>query len=245
LQHALIRSHAAGLGAPMPAEVARARLLWRVASRAFGRSGGRPLVASTLVDLLNHDVPPWVPEHGSLGASGDLAPLAHCALVLLGEGWVLGASGERVDAADALAAAGLKPIGLAAKEGLALINGTDGMLGMLLLALHDLTHLFTMADLTTALSVEAMLGSFRPFLPELHEIRPQPGQAVSAANVYRLLQHSEIMDSHRDDLVHAVQDAYSMRCAPQVAGAARDVADFATTVASRELASIVDNPVVL
>jgi histidine ammonia-lyase len=245
LQHALIRSHAAGIGAPMPAEVVRAMILLRVRSLARGYSGVRPLVPSALLDLLNHDITPWVPEHGSLGASGDLAPLAHCALVLLGEGWVLGASGERIAAADALAAAGLKPIGLAAKEGLALINGTDGMLGMLLLALYDLAHLFTMADLTTALSVEAMLGSFRPFLPELHEIRPQPGQAVSAANVYRLLQDSEIMDSHRDDLVHAVQDAYSMRCAPQVAGAARDTLGFAETVAARELASIVDNPVVL
>src|SRR5262249_29249514 len=162
LQHALIRSHAAGLGAPMPAEVVRAMILLRVRSLAFGRSGVRPLVASTLVDLLNHDVTPRVPEHGSRGASGDLAPLAHCALVLLGEGWVLGASGERVDAADALAAAGLKPIGLAAKEGLALINGTDGMLGMLLLALHDLTHLFTMADLTTPLATEAIRRSLLP-----------------------------------------------------------------------------------
>jgi histidine ammonia-lyase len=245
LQHALIRSHAAGIGAPMPVEVVRAMMLLRVRSLARGYSGVRPLVASALVDLLNHDVTPWVPAHGSLGASGDLAPLAHCALVLLGEGWVLGRSLERVAASDALKAAGLQPIELTAKEGLALINGTDGMLGMLLLALHDLRHLFAIADLTTALAVEAMLGSFRPFLPELHEIRPQPGQAVSAANVYRLLQRSEIMDSHRDDHSHAVQDAYSMRCAPQVAGAARDVVDFAATVALRELASIVDNPVVL
>ncbi len=245
LQHALIRSHAAGMGAPMPPEVVRAMMLLRVRSLALGHSGVRPLVASSLVDLLNADITPWVPEHGSLGASGDLAPLAHCALVLLGEGWVLGKDGARMSAPEALHAAGLRPIELAAKEGLALINGTDGMLGMLLLALRDLAHLFTMADLTAALSVEAMLGSCRPFLPELHAIRPHPGQTRSAANIYRLLQHSEIMDSHRDDLVHAVQDAYSMRCAPQVAGAARDVLDFAASVAGRELASIVDNPVVL
>jgi histidine ammonia-lyase len=245
LQHALIRSHAAGVGAPMPAEVVRAMILLRVRSLALGRSGVRPLVAQALVDLLNADVTPWVPEHGSLGASGDLAPLAHCALVLLGEGWVLTKDGARVPAGEALASAGLRPIELAAKEGLALINGTDGMLGMLLLALRDLEHLFTMADLTAALAIEGMLGSERPFLPELHEIRPHPGQAVSAANIHRLLQHSEIMDSHRDDLVHAVQDAYSMRCAPQVAGAARDVLTFASQVAGRELASIVDNPVVL
>ncbi|HEV7896570.1 MAG TPA: aromatic amino acid lyase, partial [Planosporangium sp.] len=198
-----------------------------------------------LVDLLNADITPWVPEHGSLGASGDLAPLAHCALVAMGEGWVLGKDGARIGAAEALHAAGLRPIELAAKEGLALINGTDGMLGMLLLALNDLSALLTMADLTAALAIEAMLGTDRPFQPELHAIRPHPGQTVSAANIYRLLRDSQIMDSHRDDLVHAVQDAYSMRCAPQVAGAARDTLEFATSVAARELVSIVDNPVVL
>ncbi|MEV4845058.1 histidine ammonia-lyase [Micromonospora matsumotoense] len=245
LQHALIRSHAAGIGAPMPREVVRAMMLLRVRSLALGRSGVRPLVAQALVDLLNADVTPWVPEHGSLGASGDLAPLAHCALVLLGEGWVCGPAGEQVDAADALRAAGLAPIALAAKEGLALINGTDGMLGMLLLAVADARHLFAMADVTAALAIEAMLGSERPFLPELHAIRPHPGQAASAANIHRLLQDSRVMDSHRDDLAHAVQDAYSMRCAPQVAGAARDTLDFVETVAGRELVSVVDNPVVL
>jgi histidine ammonia-lyase len=244
LQHALIRSHAAGLGAPMPREVVRAMMLLRVRSLAMGRSGVRPLIAQALVDLLNHDLTPWVPEHGSLGASGDLAPLAHCALALMGEGWILDGLSRR-PAADALAGGGLAPIELAAKEGLALINGTDGMLAMLLLAIADARHLFTMADVTGALAVEAMLGSDRPFLPELHTIRPHPGQAISAANMYRLLQDSAIMDSHRDDMAHAVQDAYSMRCAPQVAGAARDTLDFATLVAGRELVSIVDNPVVL
>jgi histidine ammonia-lyase len=245
LQHALIRSHAAGVGDPMPREVVRAMMLLRVRSLAMGRSGVRPLIAQALVDLLNHDITPWVPEHGSLGASGDLAPLAHCALVLMGEGWVLSADGSRKAAAQALAESGLAPIELAAKEGLALINGTDGMLAMLLLAIADARHLFTMADVTGALAVEAMLGSDRPFLPELHTIRPHPGQAISAANMYRLLQDSAIMDSHREDMNHAVQDAYSMRCAPQVAGAARDTLDFATLVAGRELVSIVDNPVVL
>nr|MDT0662218.1 histidine ammonia-lyase [Micromonospora sp. DSM 115978] len=245
LQHALIRSHAAGIGAPMPREVVRAMLLLRVRSLALGHSGVRPLVAQALVDLLNHDLTPWVPEHGSLGASGDLAPLAHCALALLGEGWILGPDGARLPAAEALAAAGLRPIELAAKEGLALINGTDGMLGMLLLAIADAGHLFTMADVTAALAIEAMLGSERPFLPELHAIRPHPGQAVSAANIHTLLQGSQIMDSHRDDLAHAVQDAYSMRCAPQVAGAARDTLAFVVDVAGRELRSVVDNPVVL
>ena len=245
LQHAMIRSHAAGVGAAMPREVVRAMMLLRARSLAAGLSGVRPALPAALVDLLNADVTPWVPEHGSLGASGDLAPLAHCALVLLGEGWVLAAEGSRVSGAQALRAAGLQPITLAAKEGIALINGTDGMLGLLLLAIHDARHLFAMADVTAALAIEAMLGSDRPFKPELHAIRPHPGQAVSAANIHRLLQESDIMDSHRDDMNHAVQDAYSMRCAPQVAGAARDTLDFATAVADRELRSIVDNPVVL
>jgi histidine ammonia-lyase len=233
LQHALIRSHSAGMGDAMPTEVVRAMMLLRIRSLAMGRSGIRPLVAQSLVELLNADITPWVPRHGSLGASGDLAPLAHCALVLLGEGWVRTADGRRIAGAEALAAAGLIPIALASKEGLALINGTDGMLGMLLLAIADARHLFTMADVTAALAVEAMLGSDRPFLPELHEIRPHPGQAASAANIHRLLAGSSIMDSHRDDLTHAVQDAYSMRCAPQVAGAARDTLDFAAQVAAR------------
>ncbi|MEV8511409.1 histidine ammonia-lyase [Dactylosporangium sp. NPDC051484] len=241
LQHALIRSHAAGVGAPMPREVVRAMMLLRIRSLARGRSGVRPEVAQALVELLNSDITPWVPEHGSLGASGDLAPLAHCALVLIGEGWVLTKDGTRISALEA----GVSPIELSSKEGLALINGTDGMLGMLLMAIEDAAHLFTMADVTAALSIEAMLGSDRPFMPELHSIRPHPGQAASAANIHRLLQGSPIMDSHRDDLVHAVQDAYSMRCAPQVAGAARDTLEFAATVAGRELRSIVDNPVVL
>lgn len=245
LQHALIRSHASGIGAPMPREVVRAMMLLRVRSLGLARSGVRPLIVHALIDLLNHDVTPWVPEHGSLGASGDLAPLAHCALVLMGEGWVLGKDGHRISGSDALHAAGLAPIELSSKEGLALINGTDGMLGMLVLACRDLGHLCKMADITAALAIEAMLGSDRPFHPSLHEIRPHPGQGVSAANIYRLLQDSSIMDSHRHDLMHAVQDAYSMRCAPQVAGAARDTLEFARTVAERELHSVADNPVVL
>lgn len=245
LQHALIRSHAAGSGEPMSREVVRAMALLRVRSLALGSSGVRPLVAQSIVDILNADITPWVPRHGSLGASGDLAPLAHCAMVLLGEGWVVGKDGARIDASHALAEAGLRPIELSSKEGLALINGTDGMLGMLILALHDCAHLLTMADVTAALSVESMLGTDRPFQSALHEIRPHPGQGASAANIHRLLQDSAIMDSHRDDLVHAVQDAYSMRCAPQVNGAARDVVDYGWQVAGREMISVVDNPVVL
>jgi histidine ammonia-lyase len=245
LQHALIRSHAAGAGPPMPREVVRAMMLLRVRSLAMGRSGVRPAVAQALVHLLNHDTTPWVPMHGSLGASGDLAPLAHCGLVLMGEGWVLGKDGSRQAGGEALQAAGLAPMSLAAKEGLALVNGTDGMLGMLLLGIDDAGHLFSMADVTAALAIEAMLGTDRPFQPELHAIRPHPGQVASATNLARLLSDSAIMDSHRNDWQHAVQDAYSMRCAPQVAGAARDTLGFASTVACRELDSVVDNPVVL
>ncbi|GAB3221847.1 histidine ammonia-lyase [Glycomyces halotolerans] len=245
LQHALIRSHAAGVGERMSDEVVRAMMLLRLRSLAMGRSGVRPEVAQSLAALLNAGVTPWVPRHGSLGASGDLAPLAHCAMVMLGEGWAVGKDGARIEASAALADAGLRPIALSSKEGLALINGTDGMLGMLVLALADAEHLLTMADVCAALTIEAMLGSDRPFQAELHELRPHPGQEASAANIYRLLQESEIMDSHRDDMMHAVQDAYSMRCAPQVAGAARDVLAFAGTVAERELVSVVDNPVVL
>jgi histidine ammonia-lyase len=245
LQHALIRSHAAGIGEPMPPEVVRAMLALRARSLAAGRSGVRVQVVQGLLDLLNNDVVPWVPEHGSLGASGDLAPLAHCALVLLGEGWVLAADGSRVDGAEALAAAGLQPLELVSKEGLALINGTDGMLGMLLLGCADARQLCVLADVTAALAIEAMLGSDRPFAADLHEMRPHPGQQRSAGNIRRLLADSAVMDSHRHDFDHAVQDAYSMRCAPQVAGAARDTLDFADQIAARELVSIVDNPVVL
>lgn len=245
LQHALIRSHAAGIGDPMPTEVVRAMMTLRLRSLAMGRSGVRPEVAAAMATLLNAEITPWVPRHGSLGASGDLAPLAHCAMVLLGEGWVLGEDGGRSDARGALESAGIAPIALSSKEGLALINGTDGMLGMLILAAADAGHLLAMADVTAALSIEAMLGSERPFMPELHRIRPHPGQAASAANIHRLLQDSEIMDSHRGDMLHAVQDAYSMRCAPQVAGAARDVLAHVSATADRELLSVVDNPVVL
>lgn len=245
LQHALIRSHAAGVGEPMPTEVVRAMVALRARSLAAGHSGVRRDVVQGLLDLLNNDITPWVPEHGSLGASGDLAPLAHCAMVLVGEGWVLGAGGERTPGGQALADAGLKPLELRSKEGIALINGTDGMLGMLLLACQDLRHLLVMADVTAALAIEAMLGSDRPFRSELHEIRPHPGQARSAANIRRLMAESAVMDSHRHDFDHAVQDAYSMRCSPQVAGAARDTLEFAEQVAARELRSVVDNPVVL
>ncbi|HVF78979.1 MAG TPA: histidine ammonia-lyase [Solirubrobacteraceae bacterium] len=244
LQRALVRSHAAGMGPPVEREVVRAMMLLRARTLAMGCSGARPLVVEGIAALLNHGLTPVVPEHGSLGASGDLAPLAHCALALLGEGEVELHDGTRTEAGAALAACGLAPLTLIAKEGLALINGTDGMLGMLVLAAHDLAHLLRVADVTAAMSVEALLGTDRVFDAELVALRPQPGQQLSAQNLRALLAGSEIVASHRfgDD---RVQDAYSLRCAPQVAGAARDVLVHADTVARAELASAIDNPMVL
>jgi histidine ammonia-lyase len=244
LQRALIRSHAAGMGPPVEREVVRAMLFLRARSLAMGRSGTRPLVAETMLALLDAGLDPVVPEHGSLGASGDLAPLAHCALALMGEGEVFDATGRRVPAAEALDGASIEPVTLTAKEGLALINGTDGMLGMLLLALADLDRLFKVADVTAALATEALLGTDRAFAADLVAMRPQPGQAASAANLARLLAGSPIVASHRYDDPR-VQDAYSVRCAPQVTGAARDAWRHAQDVAEAELRSAIDNPVVL
>jgi histidine ammonia-lyase len=244
LQRALIRSHAAGMGPPVEREVVRAMMFLRARSLAMGRSGARPQVAETMLALLAAGLDPVVPEHGSLGASGDLAPLAHCGLALMGEGEVFDAAGERVQAAEALASAEVEPLTLTAKEGLALINGTDGMLGMLLLALHDLERLLKVADVTAAMSTEALLGTDRAFAADLIEMRPQPGQARSAANLTRLLAGSAIVASHRYDDPR-VQDAYSLRCAPQVNGAARDTWSHAERVARAELRSAIDNPVVL
>jgi histidine ammonia-lyase len=243
LQVALIRSHAAGVGPPVEVEVVRAMALLRARTLAMGRSGVRPVVVERLVDLLNHGITPLVPEHGSLGCSGDLAPLAHVALALLGEGEVL-VDGVRRPAADALRAAGLQPIALAAKEGLALINGTDGMLGMLALATLDVAALLRTADVVAALSVEALLGTDAVFRAELQALRPHPGQQASAANLVRLLAGSAVVASHRVGDPR-VQDAYSLRCAPQVHGAVRDTLAFVEQVVSRELGSAIDNPVVL
>ena len=244
LQRALVRSHAAGMGPPVEREVVRAMMLLRARTLAMGCSGARPVVASTILSLLGAGITPFVPEHGSLGASGDLAPLAHCALVLIGEGSVFDASGALVPAADALARAGIEPIELTAKEGLALINGTDGMLGMLVLALSDLSALLRVAEVAAAMSVEALLGTDRVFAEDLIALRPQPGQVASGFNLRALLAGSSIVASHRYGDPR-VQDAYSLRCAPQVIGAARDAVTFASGVADVELRSAIDNPMVL
>jgi histidine ammonia-lyase len=244
LQRALIRSHAAGMGDPVEREVVRAMMLLRARSLAMGFSGARPEIAEAMVAALNAGITPVVPEHGSLGASGDLAPLAHCGLVLIGEGQVLGVAGAPRPSAEALAEAGIEPLTLRAKEGLALINGTDGILGMLVLATWDLRSLLQAADVTAAMSVEALLGTDRAFAEDLIALRPQPGQAESAANLQRLLSGSPIVASHRYDDPR-VQDAYSLRCAPQVNGAARDALAYAERTAADELRAAIDNPMVL
>jgi histidine ammonia-lyase len=230
LQHALIRSHAAGMGEPIDAEVVRGMMLLRLRTLATGHCGVRPAVAQALSAVLNSGITPSVPVHGSLGASGDLAPLAHVALTLIGEGEELNE--------------GMPPLRLEAKEGLSLVNGTDGMLAMLVLACEDARLLFSTADVTAAMSVEALLGTDRVYAADLQALRPHPGLASSASNLRRLMAGSEIVASHRDS-THAVQDSYSMRCSPQVCGAARDTLDFAVQVAERELRAVVDNPVVL
>jgi histidine ammonia-lyase len=245
LQRSLIRSHAAGSGPEVERDVVRALMLLRLSTLATGHTGVRRETAQLLAAALSAGITPVVREHGSLGCSGDLAPLAHCALALMGEGEVRDESGRLLDASDALAAAGLEPVRLAAKEGLALINGTDGMLGMLVLAITDLRRVLKTADIAAAMSVEAQMGTDRVFAADLQALRPQVGQGLSAQNLAAVLAGSGVMASHREDRVHRVQDAYSLRCSPQVHGAARDTVEHAAVIAERELSSAIDNPVVL
>ncbi len=245
LQRSLVRSHAAGSGPEVEREVTRGLMLLRLSTLATGHTGIRPETAQLMADLLTHGITPVVHEYGSLGCSGDLAPLSHCALALMGEGEVRDADGVLMPAAEALSNAGLSPVELGPKEGLALINGTDGMLGMLVMAINDLRMLLRTADVSAAMSVEGQLGTDRVFAPELQAIRPHPGQAASAANLVRILADSGVVASHRGPDCNRVQDAYSLRCSPQVQGAARDTVEYAAVVAGRELCSAVDNPVVL
>jgi histidine ammonia-lyase len=244
LQRSLVRSHAAGSGPEVEREVVRAMMLLRLSTLATGRTGVRVQTAQVYADLLDAGITPVVHEYGSLGCSGDLAPLSSVALAAMGEGYVRDADGVLRPAADAMGRVGITPVQLAEKEGLALVNGTDGMLGMLVLALHDLRRLLRTADVAAAMSVESLLGTDAVFAADLQALRPHPGQAASAANLRALLAGSGIMASHRGPECTRVQDAYSLRCSPQVHGAARDTVEHAATVAARELAAAIDNPVV-
>lgn len=243
LQRSLVRSHAASSGDAVETEVVRGLMLLRLQTLMTGRTGARPETVQLYADMLNAGITPIVGEYGSLGCSGDLAPLSHVALAAMGEGTVR-VGDQTMTAAEALAEAGLEPVQLAEKEGLALINGTDGMLAMLCLALADLDRLLTTADLTAAMSVEGLLGTDAPFAADLMALRPHPGQAMSAANIAALLADSPIVASHKGPEDTRVQDAYSLRCAPQVHGTARDTHAHAARVAEIELASAIDNPVV-
>jgi histidine ammonia-lyase len=245
LQHDIVQSHATAVGPPLSRPEARAMLLLRAHVLALGRSGVRPEIVDRMIEMLNRDLIPVVPEQGSLGASGDLAPLAHLALPLLGQGEFLADDGEgrARPASDVLREAGLGPLVLQAKEGLALVNGTQGMLAIGVLAVSRAAALDRAADIAAAMSVEAALGTNSAFDERLQLLRPHPGQAASAANLRRLTEGSEIIASHRES-GHLVQDAYSLRCAPQVHGAMRDVLSFSRQVLEREMGSVSDNPVV-
>jgi histidine ammonia-lyase len=233
------------MGPRVEREVVRALMFLRLKTVCSGRTGVRPEVARTMADVLNAGITPVVHEYGSLGCSGDLAPLSHCALALMGEGDAEGPDGSVRPAGELLAEHGIAPVELREKEGLALLNGTDGMLGMLVMALADLDRLYKSADITAALTLEALLGTEKVLAPELHAIRPHPGQGAAAANMLAVLEGSGLTGHFQEEEAPRVQDAYSVRCAPQVAGAGRDTMAHARLVADRELASAVDNPVVL
>jgi histidine ammonia-lyase len=241
LQRNLVLSHAGGVGPPLADAEVRAMLLLLAASLARGASGVRPIVVECVIALLNCGVRPVVPEEGSVGSSGDLAPLAHVAACLIGEGeaWI---DGGRVAARDALSRAGLEPLVLQTKEGLALLNGTHLTAGLGALAVADAARLARVADVTGAMSLEALMGSNAAFDGRIHTLRPHPGQRASAANLCRLTEASGIIASHRD--CTRVQDAYSLRCMPQVHGASREAIGFARAVLERELTSVTDNPLV-
>lgn len=243
LQYDLLRSHAAGVGPLLDVPTVRAMLLCRARTLAQGYSGVRVEIVQRLIDMLNANLIPAVPAQGSVGASGDLAPFAHLALPVIGEGFVLTDSGTE-PTATALARLGWNPLRLEPKEGLSLLNGTEGMLAQGCLAVHRAARLVDAADAACALSVEALMGSSRPFDSRIHRLRPHPGQAVSASRIADLLEGSQIGASHHDDFTHKVQDAYSLRCAPQVHGAVRDTISHAADVFTRELGAVVDNPIV-
>lgn len=241
LQQNLVRSHACGVGPDLGEAEVRAMMVLRAQVIALGCSGVRAEVIDALVGMLNRNVCPRIPAQGSVGASGDLAPLAHLALAMIGEGEAT-FEGRRMNGGEALRAAGLTPLTLAAKEGLSLINGTQYMTGIGALALCDAARLAVAADIAGAVSLEALKGSSRPFDDRLMRVRPHPGQAACAANLRALLTESEIMESHVN--CGKVQDPYSLRCMPQVHGATRDAIAWAASVLEREVNSVTDNPTV-
>jgi histidine ammonia-lyase len=241
LQRNLIRSHAAGVGEPFPADVVRLAMLLRANTIAKGYSGVRPETLDALVAAIDAGFAPCVPSLGSVGASGDLAPLAHMALALMGEGEAL-EDGRRVPASESLARRKLAPIDPQAKEGLALVNGTQVSCALAAKALVRARRLVRTADVLGALSLDALLGTNKAFHPRIHALRPHPGQKASAANLTRLLEGSGYLESHRD--CGKVQDAYSLRCMPQVHGSAREGVEFASTLVERELNAATDNPLV-
>ncbi|MGH2444234.1 MAG: histidine ammonia-lyase [Chloroflexota bacterium] len=242
LQRNLVMSHSVGVGAPLDEDVVRCMIVLRVASLAQGYSGIRVGTVQALVDLLNAHVLPFIPSKGSVGASGDLAPLAHLALVLIGAGEA-GFGGEQLPGAEALRRAGLQPVQLVAKEGLALINGTQLMTALGTLLTHDARNLLSVADIAGAMSLEAVRGTNRAFSAQVQALRPHPGQIAAADHLRRLTQGSEIMTSHRHD-PHRVQDPYSLRCMPQVHGASRDAFDYVSRVIETEINSVTDNPLI-
>jgi histidine ammonia-lyase len=241
LQRNILMSHAAGVGSPLPPDAVRAVMALRLKDMARGHSGIRLATVDLLLELLNRGVLPVVPEKGSVGASGDLAPLAHLALPLIGLGEVF-YQGERLAARDALARCGLTPLALEAAEGLALVNGTQVMTGIGALAVYDAQHLTRLIDIAAAMSLEVLMGSRTEFNPRIHRVRPHPGQAAAAANMDALVQASEIISSHRD--CRRVQDAYTLRCSPQVHGASRDMIAQARTVIEIEMNASTNNPLI-
>lgn len=242
LQVNLLRSHAVGVGEPLSLAETRAMMLLRANSLAKGYSGVRALVIDTLCEMLNRGVTPFVPSQGSVGASGDLAPLAHLALVLIGEGECIDASGARIPGSDALKRAQIKPLVLQAKESISLINGTQGMLAVGTLALLAAETLVDSADVLGGLSCDALKGTDAAFDERIHKARPHSGQMKTAANLRKMLEGSQIRESHRE--CGRVQDAYSLRCIPQVHGAVRDTMAHCREVFEVETNSAVDNPLV-
>ena len=241
LQENILMSHAAGVGRPLDAETVRAVMTLRVKDFARGHSGIRLETAQQLLELLNRGVVPVIPEKGSVGASGDLAPLAHLALVLLGKGEAF-YNGRKMSGEEALKASGLAPIRLESAEGLALVNGTQVMTAIGALSVHDARQLSRLTDIAASMTLEVLMGSRTEFNPKIHQVRPHPGQIAAAANMERITRGSEIISSHSD--CSRVQDAYTLRCSPQVHGATKDAIAYCRRVVETELNASTGNPLI-